>query len=186
MLSRTPRVPLITPSLHSLAPGNISIISGQTNQIYPTQIGNRFECVFWVTLNLRLFIRIVTLWNPSICNEPTLEDDIGPSNTKMSSLQNGKQLKINCNPHRDLICDQNCGQCNLFDHLCDHFCLNGEYLRIFPRFKRQFFQLQPSDSHNYSHISVLKHLVSRYDQTFFSETTLEAIEQALGAKLSRF
>ena len=86
MLSRTPRVPLITPSLHSLAPGNISIVSGQINQIHPTQIGNRFECVFWVTLNLRLFIRIVTLWNPSICNEPTLEDDIGSSNTEMSSI----------------------------------------------------------------------------------------------------
>ena len=86
MLSRTPRVPLITPSLHSLAPGNISIVSGQINQIHPTQIENRFECVFWVTLNLRLFIRIVTLWNPSICNEPTLEDDIGSSNTKMSSI----------------------------------------------------------------------------------------------------
>ena len=86
MLSRTPRVPLITPSLHSLAPGNIWLISGQINQIHPTQIGNRFECVFWVTLNLRIFIRFVTLWNPSICNEPTLEDDIGSSNTKMSSI----------------------------------------------------------------------------------------------------
>ena len=74
MLSRQPRISLLSPSLHTLNPGRLFIF-----------LPNFHE------KNFRYF----AIWNVTFCHESPLAYDIGPSDTKMPSLSHGKFYWLN-------------------------------------------------------------------------------------------